>query len=210
MTGRIDISPKMSWMCYTYTPVYLRTRLKGLPFSTTQHESPRVLYSLTTRRIESMRWIFKKILSRGAMYPSTVSNESVASPSSPVGAVFELQGDTGVPEDAAVFRDIDLHCRYTHFEINITDIGSSLPLRIMGSSEPELMNVTRTARGKQGDDCVICLESMVAGDEVTDFLPCKHTHHMHCAVKWFNVQMKDGGSGRCPQCNTDIIIQRVL
>ena len=109
----------------------------------------------------------------------------------------------GVPEDVAVFRDIDLHIQYD--EVNGTDVASSLPRRIMGSCDPKLVDVVRHARGKENDDCVICMEAMVAGDQVTDFLPCDHTHHTHCAVEWLTVNLLEGRSGRCPQCKALIM-----
>ena len=109
----------------------------------------------------------------------------------------------GVPEHVAVFRDLDLHIQYT--EVYGTDVASALPQRIMGCCDPKLVHVLRNARGKENDDCVICMEAMVAGDTVTDFLPCSHTHHMHCAVKWLTVNIETGRPGRCPQCNADIM-----
>ena len=150
-----------------------------------------------------MKWLLT-FLTGYKRWPSTGSGEAVGLDCDLVWMTGSSHDNTGV-SDGTVFRDIDLHRQYKTFEIDITEIGSSLPRRIMGSSEPELVDVVRKARGKEGDNCVICMESMVAGDEITDFLPCNHTHHMHCAVEWLTVTIETGRSGRCPQCNAEIM-----
>jgi hypothetical protein len=51
------------------------------------------------------------------------------------------------------------------------DVLSVMPRRIMGTqSDPHLK------WGKDGDDCVICLEEMTSEHEVSDLPPCNHTY----------------------------------
>ena len=80
------------------------------------------------------------------------------------------------------------------------DIAASLPQRIMGTCFD-----SPVPWGKEGDDCVICLGEMVAGEEVSDLPGCNHTFHLQCVAKWLITKVEAGRPGCCPACNSLII-----
>ena len=84
-----------------------------------------------------------------------------------------------------------------------SEIASVLPQRTMGSSlHPS--PVAHVPWGKEGDECVICLGVMAAGEEVADLPGCNHTFHLQCAAKWLRTKVGAGRTGCCPVCNAEI------
>ena len=77
-----------------------------------------------------------------------------------------------------------------------SDLASLLPWRIMGSS--------LDTWGKEGDECVICLGMMAAGEEVSDLPACYHTFHLQCAADWLKTRVEARKPGCCPVCNAVI------
>ena len=57
--------------------------------------------------------------------------------------------------------------------VHDTNVASALPCRVLGRDAQESNG---TARGGEGDECVICLYEMMETEEVTDFIPCGHTY----------------------------------
>ncbi|KAJ1495473.1 hypothetical protein T484DRAFT_1762278 [Baffinella frigidus] len=77
-------------------------------------------------------------------------------------------GPPGDPEGAAVPPSVvHVQCK----EVDGADVASVLPLRIMGSSLDANLRW-----GKEGDQCVICLGAMAAGEHVSDLPGCNHTY----------------------------------
>jgi hypothetical protein len=64
---------------------------------------------------------------------------------------------------------------------------------------------TRIVEGN-GDECIICMVAMVTGDKVCDLPACGHTFHLSCISHWFMVKLRTGSVGRCPLCNTTVVI----
>jgi hypothetical protein len=54
------------------------------------------------------------------------------------------------------------------------------------------------------DDCIICLESITAGDYVATMPVCGHTFHLQCSAVWLATKLKAGQSATCPICNEEI------
>lgn len=48
------------------------------------------------------------------------------------------------------------------------------------------------------DNCAICQEAMLAGQETRTILACSHCFHRECVDRWFE------GHARCPTCRRDV------
>jgi hypothetical protein len=59
--------------------------------------------------------------------------------------------------------------------VHDTNVASALPCRVLGPV-CDAQESNGTARGGEGDECVICLYEMMETEEVTDFIPCGHTY----------------------------------
>ena len=129
---------------------------------------------------------------------------SHATPSSPLVLVNDPRTQYGSFEgdeqDAAVPSSVSIHVQYKI--INITDVTSVLPRRVMGSS-PDA-SPAHLPWGKEGDECMICLGEMVAGGEVTDLPVCNHTFHLQCTTQWLTTNVEAGRPCCCPICNAAI------
>jgi len=62
---------------------------------------------------------------------------------------------------------------------------------------------------ESGEDCMICLATMLPGEIVTCLPYCQHIFHLSCIVEWFTVKLKSGAVGCCPLCNTETIKPRL-
>ena len=119
------------------------------------------------------------------------SDEALALSGGPSQRVLPVHGPSVDPQGAAappnVFSDVQYKC---------SDVSSLLPKRIVGSS-PDTW-------GTEGDECIICLGAMVAGEHVSDLPVCYHTFHLGCAVDWLKARVEAGQLGCCPVCNAEI------
>ena len=59
--------------------------------------------------------------------------------------------------------------------------------------------------------CIICLNSIMNNNIC---LPCKHIYHIHCIVKWFNLQLTNNKTTSCPyckqKCDFDKLIKTII
>mmetsp|Transcript_10512 Transcript_10512/g.20410 ORF Transcript_10512/g.20410 Transcript_10512/m.20410 type:complete len:285 (+) Transcript_10512:1-855(+) len=55
-----------------------------------------------------------------------------------------------------------------------------------------------------GNECTVCVDEMLHGQEVTT-LPCGHTFHHSCVTEWLNTNLRNGHPGKCPNCNREIV-----
>ena len=118
------------------------------------------------------------------------SDEAPALAGGPSQWVLPMHGSFVNPQGAAppnVFADV-------HYKSS--DVSSLLPRRIVGSS-PDTW-------GQEGDECVICLGAMAAGEHVSDLPACHHTFHLQCAADWLKTRVEAGQLGCCPVCNAEI------
>jgi hypothetical protein len=107
--------------------------------------------------------------------------------------VLSSNGPFMDPQGAAAPLDVFYNVQY-----KTAHVASLLPRRIVGSS-PDTW-------GKEGDECVICLGTMAAGEEVSDLPACYHTFHLQCAADWLKTRVEAGKPGCCPVCNAVIFI----
>ena len=102
----------------------------------------------------------------------TGSYEAAALASGPSQRVVPSYGPPGEPEGQAASPSVILDIHYH----NSTDVASgtetTLPRRIMGDPA----SLAHVPWGKEGDECVICLGVMAAGEHVTDLPGCNHTY----------------------------------
>jgi hypothetical protein len=81
--------------------------------------------------------------------------------------------DTNVASDLVVHDTNDAWALPRR--VHATNVAPALPCRVMGPAcDAQESNVT--ARGGEGDECIICLYEMMETEEVTDFMPCGHTY----------------------------------
>lgn len=52
--------------------------------------------------------------------------------------------------------------------------------------------------------CSVCLEELAVGQLVTT-LPCKHTFHHDCILRWFSTKISNFQVGCCPSCNLRVV-----
>ena len=50
------------------------------------------------------------------------------------------------------------------------------------------------------DECSICMEKFVAGNEYIRIPNCRHIFHIECTYKWFESKNQEREQ-RCPFCN---------
>ena len=102
----------------------------------------------------------------------TGSYEAAALASGPSQRVVPSYGPPGEPEGQAASPSVILDIHYH----DSTDVASgtetTLPRRIMGDPA----SLAHVPWGKEGDECVICLGVMAAGEHVTDLPGCNHTY----------------------------------
>ena len=102
----------------------------------------------------------------------TGSYEAMALASGPSQRAVPSYGPPGELEREAATPSVVLDIHYQ----NSTDVASgtetTLPRRIMGDPA----SLAHVPWGKEGDECVICLGVMAAGEHVTDLPGCNHTY----------------------------------
>ncbi|EKX36640.1 hypothetical protein GUITHDRAFT_165685, partial [Guillardia theta CCMP2712] len=96
--------------------------------------------------------------------------------------------------------------RLYHFS---SDLGPMLDQHELTEEEAQeavdiSLHQDKAEAGFGGLECVICLEKMEVGDQVST-LPCKHTFHHSCIAKWLSAKLNDRLAGCCPSCNLQIV-----
>jgi hypothetical protein len=56
------------------------------------------------------------------------------------------------------------------------------------------------------EECVICLDKFVEGEDLRILPTCQHIFHDHCLINWFSgLQQRE--SQKCPQCNQEVTVE---
>jgi len=58
---------------------------------------------------------------------------------------------------------------------------------------------------EDGTPCMVCLESMLEGQDLTR-LPCCHLFHKQCTLDWMSHRIRSSLPGCCPSCNLQIVL----
>lgn len=117
-----------------------------------------------------------------------------------VGGKHKVYINKEVDELTIVGGKSKVFCNFAIGKINnFKTVGGKIYLNPSDEQEEDGKHIfsTKLNNDKIENPCAICLEDMIAGNEVY-FLPCFHCFHKNCLQKWLNTKEK------CPKCNLKI------
>jgi len=113
-----------------------------------------------------------------------------------------MHGIVNVPSAALGFADVVTVPRVAVDRLGDLDVLLAKSAVRLAAADLLLLRDEGT---DDGTPCMVCLESMLEGQDLTR-LPCRHLFHKQCTLDWMSHRIRSSLPGCCPSCNLQIVL----